>query len=368
MIEAKELQDHKSTVAKKGGRQDNVSARSELLNRLDLDTPKATLQSALDRFGFLFCHYEEQGFWWELLVLMRKLTFAVIVNLPRAPEQQTVLGILCLLPYIMLVFRNKPYVDAYLDTMDLVGTTLSAALALTGLILFGGYDTRLTPFESSIIQITLIMVVMAFLVAYVVYDSIPKFQLLFRQQRQRLRLKRLVQARSLFMDDEGNNKNVPGSGSPRSCDPINIPESQGSSRAKRRPPAKRRSTLLNLLGGLVAQTDDAPSSAESSVRTIQVRKRAPVKRRSTVDRLLGSLGSRSSSAASLATSGRRLRSLEDNLALLRAAVTCMVSPKRHKILAELRQDLTEVSYQETCRCDDVRSIRLQSLSLLAMSA
>ena len=69
--------------------------------------------------------------------------FAVIVNLPKAPEQQTMLAILSLVPYISLVYGVRPYASPYLNVMDLVGTSVAMAMSLGGLVLYGGYDSQI---------------------------------------------------------------------------------------------------------------------------------------------------------------------------------------------------------------------------------
>ena len=106
-------------------------------------------QTATDNFGFLFKHYQERQFWWEMLILLRKCAFAIVVNLPKAPEEQTILGIMCLMPYIALVYNQRPYGTTYLNVMDILGASLSTTLALSGLVMFGGYDTQLTDTEVS---------------------------------------------------------------------------------------------------------------------------------------------------------------------------------------------------------------------------
>lgn len=103
-------------------------------------------------YGFLFRHFEERQFWWELVVLTRKLLFALIVNTRNAPEQQTMLGILCLLPYIALVNGQRPYSSKWLNYMDLLGASFATSLALSGLVMFGGYATALTVDEVNVIQ------------------------------------------------------------------------------------------------------------------------------------------------------------------------------------------------------------------------
>lgn len=171
-------------------------------------------QNAESLYGFLFLHYCEQLFWWELAVLGRKLVFAAIVNLPKAPVQQAMLAIQCILPYIVMVYRRRPYTTRYLNNMDLLGTAFAASLIFSALVMFGGYETRLDPWEvragtyprycqelrvnppicamqSSVIQIVLILALVAFLAGFVVFDSIPKVSLLFRLRRQSRQLKRL---------------------------------------------------------------------------------------------------------------------------------------------------------------------------------
>ena len=101
-------------------------------------------QNSEDLYGFLFKHYQERRFWWEMLVLLRKLGFALIIHQPKAPEQQTLLGIMCLLPYIALVNGVRPYSHVYLNWMDMLGASFATSLALSGLVMFGGYDTQLT--------------------------------------------------------------------------------------------------------------------------------------------------------------------------------------------------------------------------------
>ena len=49
----------------------------------------------------------------------------------------------------------------------------------------------LHPLQASIIQIVLIMILVAFLLSYVVIDSIPKLKLSYRLARQRRNIKRL---------------------------------------------------------------------------------------------------------------------------------------------------------------------------------
>ena len=101
-------------------------------------------QNCEELYGFLFRHYQEKSFWWEMMVLLRKLGFAAIVHQPKAPEQQTMLGILCLLSYISLVTGARPYVAYYLNWMDKLGAAFATSLAFSGLVMFGGYDTQLS--------------------------------------------------------------------------------------------------------------------------------------------------------------------------------------------------------------------------------
>ena len=101
------------------------------------------MQEANDLYGFLFRHYEEQQFWWELVVLARKALVALVIHLPKAPEQQTMLGIIILFGYISLSCQQRPYSSTYLNYMDAIGAAMATALTLAGLVMFGGYQTGL---------------------------------------------------------------------------------------------------------------------------------------------------------------------------------------------------------------------------------
>lgn len=82
-------------------------------------------------------------------MIARKFVFALIINLPQAPEQQTMLSILSLLPYIVLTYRSRPYTSTYLNTMDILGASMATSLAVSGLVMFGGYNTMLGPYPVS---------------------------------------------------------------------------------------------------------------------------------------------------------------------------------------------------------------------------
>ena len=76
-------------------------------------------------------------------MLLRKLGFAAVVHQPKAPEQQTMIAILCLLPYVAMVNGVRPYMSTYLNWMDALGAAFATSLAFSGLVMFGGYDTQL---------------------------------------------------------------------------------------------------------------------------------------------------------------------------------------------------------------------------------
>jgi hypothetical protein len=143
----REVQNSKTRVREKSrfrtAGQTHEAAKAEILRLMDVDELHVKLDRAIDLYGFLFRHYREQEYWWELLVLSRKLAFAVIVNMPKMPEAQTMLGIIVLFAYIAIAQALTPYMERYLTLMDLVGASMATAIAMAGLVMFGGFDTRL---------------------------------------------------------------------------------------------------------------------------------------------------------------------------------------------------------------------------------
>ena len=60
---------------------------------------------------------------------------------------------MCLFPYIALTYKLRPYGQTYLNTMDLLGASMATVLALSGLVMFGGYDTQIGDFP---VRVTLL--------------------------------------------------------------------------------------------------------------------------------------------------------------------------------------------------------------------
>jgi len=378
---------------------DGDQAKTDIIGRLRLEKPMRELGDAMELYGFLFRHYKEREFWWELVILARKLFFGIIINMPKAPEQQTMLAIMCLFPYIALVYQRRPHNSNYLTVMDVLGASFAGSLALSGLVMFGGYDTQISSYAASVIQIILIMLLVAFLVFFVVYDSIPKVALQLRLRTQRANLKRLNKTRN-------DQKEAAAKRMRKMTTAIGF---MSTRRAMRSPTAglfggmtsaAPTTTALGLTSRKASKYDstipmslapapavEGPSRQPSlprapSLRTSLVRRSnsgggsqsaGPAPRAGLFRRMSSALGMQAAVAAKLRV--REVKTFERNASVIRSAVMVMFPPRRRKIVGALKDYLehaemaavtrwilskqrTEAELQETLWvCDLLRSMR-----------
>ena len=85
------------------------------------------------RFGFLFRRYEDEYFWWEVVILSRKLTYGLCGTLMAAPMEQLLTMIFLLTLFAAVFLRVRPYDKASLDVMECI------SLISNLMVLFGGF-------------------------------------------------------------------------------------------------------------------------------------------------------------------------------------------------------------------------------------
>jgi len=136
-----------------------------------------------DRCGFLFRRYAPAAFWWELVVLARKLVL-VLVRQISSPLEQCWLMVVLLLGYIAAVMRVQPYESSLLVRMDTVAMCLSLLTVITGFIFYSDTmpDLDATAIGGYLVLIMLILN-LAVLIVYVALDSVPGLMKLARLQR-----------------------------------------------------------------------------------------------------------------------------------------------------------------------------------------
>lgn len=125
--------------------------------------------------------YRPNCFWWELLVLGRKLTFAIMVFL-RQIEQILVITVVCVV-YIGALFLTQPYMDRHLTYMDMFSISSTTILIYSG---FFFYSDIVTNSERDALAVCIVVLVIGSVIilgCFVLYDLFPKLHLVMRRSR-----------------------------------------------------------------------------------------------------------------------------------------------------------------------------------------
>ena len=141
---------------------------------IDVQHPSfGELESAEQRFGFLFRRYEAEYHWWELMFFFRKLALVSTQAFFSRPLDQCLLTMLALVPGMLGVVRAKPYDSGALDIMEWVACASSFVILFCGFLFF---SDLLTSRDSSIVLwFTVSLVVITYLIIFffVFFDLFP---------------------------------------------------------------------------------------------------------------------------------------------------------------------------------------------------
>ena len=139
------------------------------------DAALLALVRAKEQFGFLFRRYEPGRYWWELVVLLKKLSIAIVHhNLPPASIEQGASTCLVIVTYGLAVARFGPYDNNYLDAMDYIAETMSILFVIAGMAFFT--DVQPPQEQDAIAGVLVILSLASFAImgAFVVYDAFPR--------------------------------------------------------------------------------------------------------------------------------------------------------------------------------------------------
>lgn len=86
------------------------------------------------KFGYLIIGYKKQIFFWETLIIMRKVLLIMLVVFLTvvSPETQALAGLLCLIISMILHVKYEPYASHRLNKME------HYSLQVTSLTIYAG--------------------------------------------------------------------------------------------------------------------------------------------------------------------------------------------------------------------------------------
>jgi hypothetical protein len=130
-------------------------------------------------FGFLFRRYDDNCFWWELVVLLKKLGVSLVRHqMPPASIEQATAAFLVIVSYGLGVMRFQPYDGDHMDAMDNVAEMMSMLLAVFGMVFFTGVLPRAEMNSMATILVILSVASFGVMAAFVAVDVFPRVGLM----------------------------------------------------------------------------------------------------------------------------------------------------------------------------------------------
>uniref|UniRef100_A0A7S0X8I7 Tyrosine-protein kinase ephrin type A/B receptor-like domain-containing protein n=1 Tax=Mantoniella antarctica TaxID=81844 RepID=A0A7S0X8I7_9CHLO len=153
------------------------------------------LMTAKRRFGFLFLRYEDDCYYWEIVVVLRKLFYIVVGTLMRSPIEQ-ILTLIAMLVLFSAVFLNTlPFDNNVLDVMEGVSLISNLFVLFAGFLFF---SEMLTPYERGACAVgvqSLLVLSCIVLGVLFVMDTVPNLRILITSYRRDIVSTRLAAMR-----------------------------------------------------------------------------------------------------------------------------------------------------------------------------
>eukprot|EP00741_Cyanophora_paradoxa_P012101 tig00020592_g11693.t1 len=119
------------------------------------------------KFSFLYRGYKQRCWYWECVVIVRKLFVAVVVSvLDGRPQVQGLVGLGILLATLVVKLKLKPWDSALLELVDFCGLLVATVTIYAGLFFYT--PDSLNQIDESVITYSLVVVNMLFIAFFIV--------------------------------------------------------------------------------------------------------------------------------------------------------------------------------------------------------
>jgi hypothetical protein len=152
------------------------ASAADLLKREELLT-------ATRGFGFLFERYEDEYYYWEVVIMMRKVCYVMVGSLMRSPIEQILTMFFTLTVFSSVFLNFLPYVNPWLDGIE-CASLISNLFVLFARFLF--FSEMLTPEETASCAAGVqALLVVSFIVlgAFFLLDAIPNLRIIVASYR-----------------------------------------------------------------------------------------------------------------------------------------------------------------------------------------
>eukprot|EP00232_Nephroselmis_pyriformis_P022555 CAMPEP_0182854756 /NCGR_PEP_ID=MMETSP0034_2-20130328/1446_1 /TAXON_ID=156128 /ORGANISM="Nephroselmis pyriformis, Strain CCMP717" /LENGTH=1923 /DNA_ID=CAMNT_0024985631 /DNA_START=60 /DNA_END=5827 /DNA_ORIENTATION=+ len=117
-------------------------------------------QEFASRFGWMYARYENEFYWWELMLLLRRGLFSlVVVILRRFPLIQAAVGVGVLSLALCAHFYARPFLETRIDFLDTFSLWSLQAVICCGVLFYDASITNLVPdFRGILLVVALVLI------------------------------------------------------------------------------------------------------------------------------------------------------------------------------------------------------------------
>ena len=92
--------------------------------------------SVFANFGFIYCRFEEELWWWEMVEYIRKIGLVVLMEYVVEPIEQSILAAFIIGVVLMANMYFRPYIKAEYDKFDMLMSSVQTMIVLLGVLVY----------------------------------------------------------------------------------------------------------------------------------------------------------------------------------------------------------------------------------------
>eukprot|EP00736_Rhodelphis_marinus_P002492 Rmarinus@m.17028 len=133
------------------------------------------------RYGFLYERFESEYFYWELLVILRKMVFSIIQVFVRSdPVLQTGVSLVVLTVFLVLQYSVRPFLQDRYDVLECVCLSCLGFIVFLGLIFHSAQENSFYQHDTSLSQTVGVLTVCLGLVVVCIIACMDIYDFLLR--------------------------------------------------------------------------------------------------------------------------------------------------------------------------------------------
>ena len=108
-------------------------------------------EQVIERYGFLYKGYKQRTYYWESLVMFRKVSMIFIAVFLRSTGTriQALVVFILLLFFVILTVEKKPYLTRKLNNLELISLVTSCVTIYSGFFFLSSTDATSASFNTN---------------------------------------------------------------------------------------------------------------------------------------------------------------------------------------------------------------------------